>query len=151
MGVLCLTRRCRCVPSQKLLTKPRVLALNFGRPTAIPSTFVVALPSNLDDGYFTEEGYQEQPADVNPKTAVFIHAVSFCSIMKDVLHALYSPLNGSGHGQSGKVTPSPEFKDAVNLDKSLVEWFQRLPGYLKVGALDETEEFRRSRNILLAR
>ncbi|OQV08352.1 Fungal specific transcription factor domain-containing protein [Cladophialophora immunda] len=128
-----------------------VLALNFGRPTAIPSTFGVSLPSNLDDEYITEEGCLEQPEHVRPKTTVFIKSVAFCSIMKDVLYTLYSPLNGSGHQQSGKVSPPPEFKDAVSLDKSLVEWFRGLPEYLKVGALDEMEEFRRTRNILLAR
>ncbi|KIW83161.1 hypothetical protein Z517_02405 [Fonsecaea pedrosoi CBS 271.37] len=128
-----------------------VLALNFGRPTAIPSTFGVSLPSNLDDEYITEEGYLEQPEHVRPKITVFIKSVAFCSIMKDVLYTLYSPLNGSGHQHSGKASAPPEFKDAVNLDKSLVEWFRGLPEYLKVGALDEMEEFRRTRNILLAR
>ncbi|OAP55982.1 hypothetical protein AYL99_10134 [Fonsecaea erecta] len=128
-----------------------VLALNFGRPTAIPNTFGVSLPSNLDDEYITEDGYLEQPEHVRPKTAVFIKSVAFCSIMKDVLYTLYSPLNNSGPQQSGKVSPPPEFKDAVSLDKSLVEWLRGLPGYLKVGALDEIEEFRRTRNILLAR
>ncbi|KIW94810.1 uncharacterized protein Z519_04787 [Cladophialophora bantiana CBS 173.52] len=128
-----------------------VLALNFGRPTAIPSTFGVSLPSDLDDEYITEEGYLEQPGHVRPKATVFTKSVAFCSIMKDVLYTLYSPLNGSGHRHSGKVFQPPEFKDAVSLDKSLVEWFRGLPEYLKVGALDEMEEFRRTRNILLAR
>ncbi|KAH0842252.1 putative transcriptional regulatory protein [Fonsecaea pedrosoi] len=112
-----------------------VLALNFGRPTAIPSTFGVSLPSNLDDEYITEEGYLEQPEHVRPKITVFIKSVAFCSIMKDVLYTLYSPLNGSGHQHSGKASAPPEFKDAVNLDKSLVEWFRGLPEFLNLRVL----------------
>ena len=71
--------------------------------------------------------------------------------MKDVLYTLYQPLDGPKVQQCGRVTPPPEYKDAISLDKSLVEWLHRIPEYLRVGAVDGLADFRRARNILLTR
>ncbi|KAH7310131.1 fungal-specific transcription factor domain-containing protein [Rhexocercosporidium sp. MPI-PUGE-AT-0058] len=127
------------------------LALTLGRPTGIPSTFKVPLPSDLDDDYITEGGYIQQPVYVKSKTAFFIESVSFCSIMKEVINTLYSPPNGPNAGEGAKGCPSAGVEDALALDKKLVEWYHGLPEYLKTSAVDDVEEFEWLRNILLAR
>ncbi|KIW62489.1 hypothetical protein PV04_10662 [Phialophora macrospora] len=128
-----------------------VLALLFGRPTSFQGTFDVSMPSDIDDNYITPEGYLEQHPHCKPKTAVFLHSISFCEIMKDVLYTLYSPLKAKSSHSSGNAATSREFKDAISLDKRLVDWLHSLPEYLRVGVVDGMGEFRRARNILFVR
>lgn len=134
-----------------MLIYPRVLAVNFGRPPSITSTFGVTLPSNLEDEYITDGGYLEQQFHVRPKTAIFIQSIEFCNIMKDVLHTLYSIPSDRNSHQRGNPSTSREFKDAVSLDKRLVDWLHGMPSYLRVGISDGMLDFQRARNILLAR
>jgi len=133
----------------------RVLALNFGRPLAIPDGSEVSLPSNIDDQYITEDGYLSVDPSAKTKIAVFLHSITFSKLMNDVLKALYSPQTrisgGSSHLHKGSNSTSPQFKDVVWLDRSLVEWFHNLPFYLQAEGSDDTEEFRRAKNILLGR
>ncbi|RFU24358.1 hypothetical protein B7463_g11979, partial [Scytalidium lignicola] len=134
----------------------RVLALNFGRPAAIPDCFAVSMPSNIDDQYITEEEYLPQDPTAKTKIAVFLHSIAFSKLMYDVLTTLYSPQIhiGSSSSQPQKFSSSstsPEFKDVVKLDRQLVDWLHNLPSYLQAEGNDDEPEFRRVKNILIAR
>jgi hypothetical protein len=135
-----------------LLIPYSVLALNLGRPTAVPDIFNVSAPSDLDDEYITEQGYAQPPTQARSKTAFFVQLVTFCDILKDVHRSLYSEsLSRNTSGNRSRILVTPAFHEAVRLDKSLVEWYQAVPNFLKFSELDEDDNFKWIRNVILAR
>lgn len=147
--------------SRSLLFVSSHLALNLGRPTAIPDDLNVTAPTDLDDEYITAHGYAAHPPRARSRTAFFVQVAKFCAIMKDVQRTLY-PQNSSCHttntttntannGACGNESPALTFGEAVRLDKRLLDWYQNVPGFLKCRAADEDDSFDWIRNVLLCR
>ena len=126
--------------------------MNLGRPTTIPDISNVSTPSSLDDEHITAHGYTAPPIPVRSRTAFFVQSVKFCAIIKDLQRSLYpqhSPRNISPDG-NGNIA-QPTYSDAVRLDKSLIEWYEAVPSFLKSRDPDEDDTFDWIRNVLLCR
>lgn len=130
-----------------------MLALILGRPTALPSTFNVRPPVDLEDDDITAECYKQTPGRSPSRTAFFVQCVAMSGIMKDIQSTLYSPsiqweMDSSQETQKAS---SPDFSEAIRLDKRLLDWYQQIPQHLRLDAKDDLGELKWIRNVLLTR
>ncbi|KAL6898439.1 fungal-specific transcription factor domain-containing protein [Trichoderma evansii] len=107
----------------------KLLAMTFGRPTMVNTSYGTPVPSLIDDEYLRTDGEGIQPKGVNSQMSLFVYSCRLFEILNDILSSFYAV------DAAADPVPQSRLQDMVSevlsFNRRLDDFIISLPGYLK--------------------
>jgi len=111
------------------VTVYRLLAMTFGRPFMVDTSFNTPTPLLIDDDYLCKEREGLQPSDMPSRMGLFVFSCKLFEILADILRSLYS---GDLRGNIDNSAFAPEMiLDVLNFNRRLDSFMCSLPTHLQ--------------------
>lgn len=107
----------------------RLLAMTFGRPFMVYSSYNTPIPSLIDDKYLQIAGEGLQPASVPSHMGLFVYSCKLFEILADTLSTFYTRAPGNDVENGSSVEEM--ISNILKLVRRLENFDQTLPCYLK--------------------
>jgi hypothetical protein len=109
----------------------RLLAMTFGRPLMIDTSFTTAVPSMIDDELLRTSGEGIQPPTKLTVMGLCVYSCGLFEILADILVAFYSPkCSGKSTSRDGKHSLLTQ---VLAFDARLDRFFDSVPQSLRTG------------------
>jgi hypothetical protein len=114
--------------SQKLTSSSRLLAMTFGRPTMLSTSWDVPVPALIDDEYLNNATEGFQPAGKPSVMGLFISSCNLFELLEEILKSFPDLSKQETASEMAKAFIAPVLQYNRRLDK----FIDSVPEYLKL-------------------
>lgn len=116
--------------------------MTHGRPTMVPASWKVELPSMIDDEYLMEAGEGVQPIGLPSQMSLFVYTIRLFDILEEVLAIFYSAQCNLFFEDETRLgsQASEAFSEVLRLEAKLNQFNSEIPRFLRAENLFESQD-----------
>jgi hypothetical protein len=121
----------------------RLLAMTFGRPTMLSSSWDVPVPALIDDEYLNNGTEGHQPEGKPSVMGLFVSSCDLFQLLEEILNSFYSgePFPDLSKQEKASDMAKAFIAPVLQYNRRLDEFIDSVPSYLKLGQYGEGAKF----------
>ena len=121
----------------------RLLAMTFGRPTMLSSSWDVPVPALIDDEYLNNGTEGQQPEGKPSVMGLFVSSCDLFQLLEEILNSFYSgePFPDLSKQDKASDMAKAFIAPVLQYNRRLDEFIDSVPSYLKLGQYGEGAKF----------
>ena len=121
----------------------RLLAMTFGRPTMLSSSWDVPVPALIDDEYLNNGTEGHQPEGKPSVMGLFVSSCNLFQLLEEILNSFYSgePFPDLSKQDKASDMAKAFIAPVLQYNRRLDEFIDSVPSYLKLGQYGEGAKF----------
>jgi hypothetical protein len=123
--------------------KSRLLAMTFGRPTMLSTSWDVPVPALIDDEYLNNATEGFQPEGKPSVLGLFVSSCYLFELLEEILNSFYSgePFPDLSKQEKASEMAKAFIAPVLQYNRRLDNFIDSVPNYLKLGHYGDTTKY----------
>lgn len=123
--------------------RPRLLAMTFGRPTMLSSSWDVPVPALIDDEYLNNATEGQQPEGKPSVMGLFVSSCNLFELLEEILNSFYSgePFPDLSKQEKASEMAKQFIGPVLQYNRQLDKFIDSVPDYLKLTRYGDGTKF----------